>query len=148
MSVDHEGDEYVYVQLASILRERIRSGDLPPGRALPSARLLSQQYEVAIGTVKKAIELLRAEGLVRTVIGRGIFVSRPDGQLRPAAHGSCRALGGRAPVRPAPARGRPCAPVFGLMASLGDQLLRGRQLLAGSSIPIRRGWWTCWTSCR
>jgi GntR family transcriptional regulator len=88
MSVDHEGDEYVYVQLASILRERIRSGDLPPGRALPSARLLSQQYEVAIGTVKKAIELLRAEGLVRTVIGRGIFVSRPDGQLRPADHGS------------------------------------------------------------
>lgn len=80
MSVDHEGDEYVYVQLASILRERIRSGDLPPGRALPSARLLSQQYEVAIGTVKKAIELLRAEGLVRTVIGRGIFVTRPDGQ--------------------------------------------------------------------
>lgn len=66
----------VYAQLASILRDRIRSGDLPPGRALPSARLLSQQYEVAIGTVKKAIELLRAEGLVRTVIGRGIFVVR------------------------------------------------------------------------
>jgi DNA-binding GntR family transcriptional regulator len=48
-----------------------------PGRG---SRLLSQQYEVAIGTVKKAIELLRAEGLVRTVIGRGIFVTRPDGQ--------------------------------------------------------------------
>jgi GntR family transcriptional regulator len=78
--VDHEGDEYVYAQLASILRDRIRSGDLPPGRALPSARLLSQEYDVAIGTVKRAIELLRAEGLVRTVIGRGIFVTRPDGQ--------------------------------------------------------------------
>ena len=84
MSVDHEGDEYVYVQLASILRERIRSGDLPPGRALPSARLLSQQYEVAIGTVTKAIELLRAEGLVRTVIGRGIFVTRPGTPEPPA----------------------------------------------------------------
>ena len=55
------------------------SGDLPPGRALPSACNLSQQYEVAIGTVKRAIELLRDEGLVRTVIGRGIFVTRPDG---------------------------------------------------------------------
>jgi hypothetical protein len=32
-----------------------------------------------IGTVKKAIELLRTEGLVRTVIGRAIFVSRPGG---------------------------------------------------------------------
>jgi DNA-binding GntR family transcriptional regulator len=28
--------------------------------------------------VKRAVELLRAEGLVRTVIGRGIFVTRPD----------------------------------------------------------------------
>ena len=27
----------------------------------------------------KAVELLRSEGLVRTVIGRGIFVSRPGG---------------------------------------------------------------------
>jgi GntR family transcriptional regulator len=84
VTVDHEGDEYVYVQLASILRERIRSGDLPPGRALPSARLLSQQYDVAIGTVKKALEVLRAESLVRTVIGRGIFVTRPD-EGRPEA---------------------------------------------------------------
>lgn len=77
MTVDHEGDEYIYVQLASILRDRIHSGDLRPGRALPSARTLSQEHGVAIGTVKKAIEILRAEGLVRTVIGRGIFVTRP-----------------------------------------------------------------------
>ncbi|HEX6527655.1 MAG TPA: winged helix-turn-helix domain-containing protein [Streptosporangiaceae bacterium] len=77
MTVDHEGDEYIYVQVASILRDRISSGDLPPGRALPSARTLSQEHGVAIGTVKKAIEILRAEGLVRTVIGRGIFVTRP-----------------------------------------------------------------------
>src|ERR1017187_1332089 len=81
VTVDHEGDEYVYVQLASILRGRIRSGDLPPGRALPSARMLSQQYEVAIGTVKKAIEGLRSDGLVHTVIGRGIFVTRPPQKL-------------------------------------------------------------------
>lgn len=80
VTVDHEGDEYVYVQVASILRAQINSGELPPGRALPSARLLSQQFEVAIGTIKKAIEVLRAEGLVRTVIGRGIFVTRPDQQ--------------------------------------------------------------------
>jgi DNA-binding GntR family transcriptional regulator len=43
------------------------------------ARSLSQEHGVAIGTVKHAIEILRAEGLVRTVIGRGIFVTRRDG---------------------------------------------------------------------
>jgi hypothetical protein len=33
-------------------------------------------------------EHIRSEGLVRTVIGRSIFVSRLDGQLHPADHGS------------------------------------------------------------
>jgi len=47
---------------------------------VPSGRPLSQQHEVAIGTVKKAIEVLRSEGPVRTVIGRGIFVTRQDQQ--------------------------------------------------------------------
>jgi GntR family transcriptional regulator len=76
MTVDHDGDEYVYVQLAGILRKRIRSGELPAGRMLPSARTLRQEYGVSIGSVKRAVEMLRAEGLVRTVAGRGIFVAR------------------------------------------------------------------------
>ena len=34
-----------------------------------------QQYEVAGGTIDKAIGILRDEGLVRTVTGRGIYVT-------------------------------------------------------------------------
>jgi len=34
-----------------------------------------QEYSVAGGTVDKAIAILRDEGLVRTVIGRGIYVT-------------------------------------------------------------------------
>jgi GntR family transcriptional regulator len=75
VSVDHDSGEYVYVQLANILRERITSGDLQAGRIMPSARTLSQEYGVAIGSVKKAIEVLRGEGLVHTKIGRGIVVN-------------------------------------------------------------------------
>ena len=74
VSVDHESGEYVYVQVARILRSRIESGDLPSGRVMPSARTLSQEYGVAIGSVKKAVEILRDEGLVYTSIGRGIVV--------------------------------------------------------------------------
>jgi GntR family transcriptional regulator len=74
VTVDHDGGDYVYVQVANILRERIRSGDLPPGRVMPSARTLSQELEVSIGSVKKAIEILRDEDLVYTMIGRGIVV--------------------------------------------------------------------------
>jgi GntR family transcriptional regulator len=78
VTVDPESDEYVYEQLAAILREGIASGKYPPGRMLPSARTLSQEHDVSIGSVKRAIEILKGEGLVRTVIGRGIFVTRPN----------------------------------------------------------------------
>ena len=78
MTVDPESDEYVYEQVAAILRDGIRSGKYPPGRMLPSAKSLSQEHGVSVNSVKRATELLKAEGLVRTVIGRGIFVSRPE----------------------------------------------------------------------
>jgi GntR family transcriptional regulator len=74
VSIDHEGDVPVYVQLADILRARIESGELAPRRPVPSKRTLMQDYGVAGGTIDKAIAILRAEGLVRTVVGRGIYV--------------------------------------------------------------------------
>ncbi len=74
VSIDHDGDIPVYVQLAEILRARIISGELAPRRPVPSKRTLMQEYGVAGGTVDKAIGILRDEGLVRTVIGRGIYV--------------------------------------------------------------------------
>lgn len=73
--IDHDSDVPVYVQLADLLRAQIKSGELAPRRPIPSIRTLQQRYEVADGTVKKAIQVLREEGLVRTVIGRGVYVS-------------------------------------------------------------------------
>lgn len=73
--IDHEGDVPVYQQLADIIREQIRRGELAPHRPVPSIRTLMQRYEVSDGTVKKAVQVLRDEGLVRTVPGRGVFVT-------------------------------------------------------------------------
>jgi GntR family transcriptional regulator len=75
VSIDHEGDVPVYIQLADILRARIESGELAPRRPVPSKRTLMQDYGVAGGTIDKAIGILRGEGLVRTVAGRGIYVT-------------------------------------------------------------------------
>jgi GntR family transcriptional regulator len=72
--IDHEGAVPVYQQLAAILRAQIESGELRSGRPIPSERTLTQRYGIAVGTVKKAVEVLRTEGLVHTVTGRGIFV--------------------------------------------------------------------------
>jgi DNA-binding GntR family transcriptional regulator len=59
-------------QLAAILRDRITNGELT-GR-MPSERTLTQEYGLAHGTVRKAIALLRDEGLVETVAGLGTYV--------------------------------------------------------------------------
>ncbi len=74
--IDHEGPVPVYQQLANILREEIMSGRLRAGRPVPSERTLVQTYGVAVGTIKKAMQVLRNEGLVYTVIGRGVYVAQ------------------------------------------------------------------------
>ena len=61
-----------YRQLAALLREQITSGELA-GR-LPGERYLAQQYDVAVNTVRRALRLLREEGLVESVQGLGTFV--------------------------------------------------------------------------
>lgn len=73
--IDHDSDTPVYLQLAEILREQIRRGQLQPRRPIPSIRTLQQEYGVSDGTVKHAVQVLRDEGLVRTVTGRGVYVT-------------------------------------------------------------------------
>ena len=65
-------------QLAAILRARILAGRTDPGHALPSEKQLEQEFGVARGTTRKAVALLRDEGLVVTVAGRGSYVVSED----------------------------------------------------------------------
>lgn len=64
----------VYRQVAAILRVRIESGELQPDRPVPSEAHLVQEFGIARGTARRAIEILRDEGLVITVHGRGTYV--------------------------------------------------------------------------
>jgi DNA-binding GntR family transcriptional regulator len=72
--IDLDGPDPIYQQLADILRAQIADGTLPPNRPVPSITTLVQTYGVARGTAIHALEVLRDEGLVRTVQGRGTFV--------------------------------------------------------------------------
>lgn len=74
MTVDHDSPEPLYRQIAAILRERIQSGELTS--RLPSLKTIAQQYGVSHVTAEKAVALLREEGLVVVVVGRGAFVRR------------------------------------------------------------------------
>jgi GntR family transcriptional regulator len=76
VSVDHGAPEPAYQQLSGILRIKIAQGEWRTG-PLPSVKQLQQEYGVGRDTVLRAIDILRAEGLVFTVPRRGSYVS-PD----------------------------------------------------------------------
>jgi DNA-binding GntR family transcriptional regulator len=76
--IDPEGARPIYLQLADILRAQIASGDIPPNRPIPSKRALTQRYGVSRGSCDHAIAVLKAEGLIHTVAGRGLFVVGPE----------------------------------------------------------------------
>jgi GntR family transcriptional regulator len=53
-----------YHELADVLRGRILAGDLRPGDRVPSETDLVQEYGCSRTTVRRAVQLLREEGLV------------------------------------------------------------------------------------
>jgi len=69
--IDPDSDVPPYRQLASILRDLIASGEIS-GR-LPSEKDLMATYELAAGTVRKSLALLREAGLIHTVHGWGSY---------------------------------------------------------------------------
>ena len=62
-----------YQQLAAILRGRIEAGEI--AARLPGEKTLQQEFGLALATVRKAVKVLREEGLVRTVPGWGTYVT-------------------------------------------------------------------------
>jgi len=64
----------LYQQLAAKLRDQITSGDLPPGRQIPTEADLMTLYAASRNTVRGALDVLRAEGLLTSQQGRGNFV--------------------------------------------------------------------------
>lgn len=61
-------------QVAADLRAAILSGRLKPGQPIPSERTLQQQYTLARETVRRAVAILRSEGLVVVSRGHGVLV--------------------------------------------------------------------------
>ncbi len=75
-AIDPTSDRAAYRQIADRLRSAIMQGELGEGAQLPSERALMDTYGAARGTVRQAIAVLRAEGLVEVEQGRGAFVRR------------------------------------------------------------------------
>ncbi|MEV8474478.1 winged helix-turn-helix domain-containing protein [Streptomyces sp. NPDC051173] len=64
--------------IAEALRERIRSGGLKPGDALPTQAVLMAEYGASSLSVQKAMALLKQDGYAISRPGKGAFVAHPD----------------------------------------------------------------------
>lgn len=57
------------------LRRRIGQGDWKTGERMPSSRELAETYGVSLGTVSRAIAILKNEGLLSAASGSGIYLA-------------------------------------------------------------------------
>ncbi|GAA2124450.1 GntR family transcriptional regulator [Glycomyces algeriensis] len=70
-----ESTEPPYVRIAAELSRRIADRELAPGDKVPSTRQVAQEFGVALATATKALDVLRAEGLVITRPRSGTVVA-------------------------------------------------------------------------
>ena len=67
---------FLYREIYQAIREQIASGELGPEDKLPTEDELARRYSVSKITVKKALEMLKDDGLILRVQGRGTFVRK------------------------------------------------------------------------
>ncbi|MHA4967261.1 GntR family transcriptional regulator [Pseudomonas extremorientalis] len=70
----------LYQRLRDQLIEQIANNRWRPGEAIPTEAVLSAEYALSTGTVRKAVDALVSEGILERQQGRGTFVRRPQFQ--------------------------------------------------------------------
>lgn len=77
--MDVTSAEYPYMQIARQIRDKIANGEITD--RVPSINELMDTVtpRPAYNTVRRAIGVLKNEGLVETAPGRGTFVKRQEG---------------------------------------------------------------------
>lgn len=80
--ISNAGQEPIYAQITRQIKDKILTGILKEGDALPSIRLLAKELRISVITTKRAYEDLESAGFIQTVPGRGSFVAPQN----PALH--------------------------------------------------------------
>ena len=70
-----QGKRLRYVEIADDIRRRIRNGEVDDDGRIGTFGSLEGDYSAAKGTIDKALGLLRDEGVVVTIAGKGIFAT-------------------------------------------------------------------------
>ncbi|SET46879.1 GntR family transcriptional regulator [Nonomuraea wenchangensis] len=76
--IDPDSGRPVYRQLADVIRGQIDRGELRPGQRLRTEPEYVDEYEIGRDSVRKAMALLRAEGLIVTTRQGSRVRPQPD----------------------------------------------------------------------
>ncbi|WP_110642990.1 MULTISPECIES: GntR family transcriptional regulator [Salinicola] len=68
----------LYQRLRDDMLSKISAGEWTPGGAIPTEAELTKHYGVAVGTLRKAVDTLVQDGLMKRSQGRGTFILRPN----------------------------------------------------------------------
>lgn len=79
--LSNSGGKPIYDQISSQIKEKIISGQLAAGDALPSMRLLAKELKISVITTKRAYEELERDGFIVTMTGKGSFVAQKNTEL-------------------------------------------------------------------
>ncbi|MCH1983221.1 GntR family transcriptional regulator [Ruminococcus sp. OA3] len=79
--ISNSSGKPIYEQITSQMKGMILSGELKPGDALPSMRLLAKELRISVITTKRAYEDLEKEGFIYSVVGKGSFVADTNHEL-------------------------------------------------------------------
>lgn len=77
-SLPTTGDPPLADEVADYLSQMIRSGRFASGGRLPTEAALGQRFGVSRAVVREAVARLKADGLVRSRRGSGLYVAEPD----------------------------------------------------------------------
>ena len=108
------GERPVYQQIMATIRGAILTGELPPGKKIPSVRDLASEAQVNPNTMQRALTELEREGLLVSGGTSGRSVTQEESILSAMRDGALKELA------------RECAEkfmVFGLTPSQAAQLL-------------------------
>ncbi|WP_054890928.1 MULTISPECIES: GntR family transcriptional regulator [unclassified Pseudomonas] len=67
-----------YQQLRDHMVEQIANNRWRPGEAIPTEAALASEFDMSVGTVRKAVDVLVTEGVLERQQGRGTFIRRPQ----------------------------------------------------------------------
>lgn len=79
--ISNTGDQPIYDQIYSQIRNLIIAGKLKEGDVLPSIRGLAKDLRISVITTKRAYEELEREGFIYSVTGKGSFVAGKNTEL-------------------------------------------------------------------